>query len=193
MSRVCKIVIVCEDWRHSAFARGFLSEAGVDKRSVETKVNPRGCGHQWVKVQFVEEVANLTRFSEGRGVLGLLDEDGMGTETRERGIAEQLRARGLPPIAAHEGRCLILPARNIETWLYWLTAQRNGAPIIVDEIRDYKVEGPPTGAASIRGEMCRPAGEYLHTLNHTELPAGCPPMLARALRQLREFLVAVRR
>ena len=72
MARISRIVVVCEDWRHSAFARGFLSAAGVNRRSIDEKVNPRGCGYDWVKSQFVKEVANLARFSEGRGVVGLL-------------------------------------------------------------------------------------------------------------------------
>jgi len=88
MTRVCKIILVCEGWRDSAFARGFLAAAAVDARAVDPKVNPGGCGHGWVKGKFVEEVANLTRFSEGRGVLGLMDEDGQGLAVREREVAE---------------------------------------------------------------------------------------------------------
>ncbi len=120
MSRVCKIILVCEGWRDSAFARGFLVEAGVGER-------------------------------------------------------------------------LLLPTRNLETWLYWLTGQKNGLFVAVDETTDYKQVGPPTAASPIGNEHCRPAGEWLHTLNHTHLPQGCPPMLRRALGQLREFLKAVRR
>ena len=193
MSRVCQIVLVCEDWRQSAFARGFLVASGVDRRSVDPKVNPGGSGHDWVKDQFVKEVANFVRFSEGRGILGLLDEDGMGVETRELEVTNRLKAAGLPRVAATEGRCLLLPARNIETWLYWLRARQVGAPVVVDETTNYKVEGPPAGGARLSDEHCRPAGEYLHSLNHTSTPEGCPPLLDQALRRLREFLNAVRR
>jgi len=193
MSRVCKIVLVCEGWRDSAFARGFLTATGIDSRSIEPKTNPGGSGHDWVKTQFALEVANLTRFAEGRGVLGLLDEDGHGPTAREREVADQLQARDLPPLAAHEGRCLLLPTRNIETWLYWLNAQRKDAPLAVDEATDYKVDGPPAGARRIGDEHCRPCGEHLHTLNHTQPPPGCPSMLGQGLSRLRQFLKAVRR
>jgi hypothetical protein len=193
MSRVCRIVLVCEGWRDSAFARGFLTAAGIDGRTIEPKTNPGGSGHDWVKTQFVAEATNLVRFSEGRGVLGLLDEDGQGVVVREQEIADQLKARGLPPLAANNGRCLLLPTRNIETWLYWLTAQRSGSLLSVDENTDYKRAGPPAGASRITNENCRPAGEFLHTLNHTQIPQGCPPMLKQALERLREFLKAVRR
>ena len=103
MSRVCKIILVCEGWRDSAFARGFLVAAGIDARSVDPKVNPRGSGHDWVKTQFAEESANLARFDEGRGVLGLLDEDGQGAAVREKEVADRLKERGLGSISAQDG------------------------------------------------------------------------------------------
>jgi hypothetical protein len=193
MSRVCKIILVCEGWRDSAFARGFLVAAGIDARSVDPKVNPRGSGHDWVKTQFAEESANLARFDEGRGVLGLLDEDGQGAAVREKEVADRLKERGLGSISAQDGRCLLLPTRNRETWLYWLAAQRGGFPSTVDEKTDYKMAGPPAGSPCVGGRDCRLAGEYLHTLNHAQTPNGCPVMLAQALGRLREFLKAVRR
>lgn len=192
MSRICKIILVHEGWRDSAFTRGFLGVAGIDGRAIDLRSNPGGSGHDWVKNQFAVEVANLIRFSEGRGVLGLLDEDGKGVAEREREVEELLRVRGLPPVSAQAGRCLLLPTRNLETWLYWLTAQRRGSSLEVNEVTDYKKGGPPGDAPRIRDEDCRPAGEVLHRLNHAQPPQGCPPMLVRALGYLREFLDAVR-
>ncbi len=193
MSRVCKIILVCEGWRDSAFARGFLEAAGIGARSIDAKTNPGGSGHDWVKTQFAQEAANLARFAEGRGVLGLLDEDGQGAAFREKEVADRLRERGLGPISAQDGRCLLLPTRNLETWLYWLTAQRCGLPSTVDETTDYKRDSPPAGSPRMSDAHCGPAGKYLHTLNHANPPEGCPLMLGRALGQLREFLNAVRR
>lgn len=190
MPRVCNIILVCEGWRDSAFARGFLESTG--NRRIFPKVNPRGSGHGWVKTQFVEEVANLTRFSEGRGVLGLLDEDGQGPSEREREIAEVLSVQNLGAISASEGRCLLLPTRNLETWLYWLKSQQSGMVVSIDEKTDFKRQ-PPTGLARIDDADCRPAGEFLQTLDHTRLPQGCPSMLCMGLAQLRDFVVAVRR
>jgi len=190
MSRICRIILVCEGWRDSAFARGFLETAGVGQ--VDPHPNPGGCGHDWVKTKFVEEVANLKRFSEGRGVLGLLDEDGQGVRIRLGEVNTRLQAVGLPPLNEVDGRCLLLPTRNIETWLYWLKAQRNGQPVAVDETTNYKSTEPP-GVSKISGADCRPAGEYLHSLNHAALPTGCPPMLGQSLGRLRAFLNAARR
>ena len=191
MSRVCKIVLVCEGWRDSAFARAFLAES-IDPRSIDNHVNPGGSGHDWVKTQFVNEVANLIRFSEGRGVIGLLDEDGVGVTARTNEVSNQLNQLGLPSISPQDGRCLLLPTRNLETWLYWLSAYQRGISAAVDEMTDYKKTGPPNGVARIGDTDCKPAGQCFHGLNHNQLPAGCPPMLAKALEQLRDFVNAVR-
>ena len=192
MSRVSKIILVHEGWRDSAFARGFLGAAGIDGRVIDPRPNPGGSGHDWVKNQFAAEVANLMRFSEGRGVLGLLDEDGKGVAELEHEVEEVLKARSLPPISAQQGRCLLLPTRNLETWLYWLTSQRRGSAMEVDEVTDYKKGGPTGNAPRLRDQDCRPAGEALHRLNHAQPPQGCPPMLVQALGNLRKFLNAVR-
>ena len=191
MSRVSKIILVCEGWRDSAFARGFLTAAGIDGRAIDPRPNPGGSGHDWVKNQFVAEVANLIRFSEGRGVLGLLDEDGKGVTERQREVEEALEARNLALLSAQEGRCLLLPTRNLETWLYWLTALRRGSSLAVDEVTDCKTNRPGD-VPRILDEDCRPAGAALHKLNHKNPPQGCPPMLVRALGYLREFRDAVR-
>jgi len=188
MARVCTIILVCEGWRDSAFARGFLEMSG--NRRIYPKVNPRGSGHGWVKAQFVNEIANLTRFSEGRGVLGLLDEDG--DSGRENEIVIALAAQNLGSLSARDGRCLLLPTRNLETWLYWLKCHQNGIPASIDETTDFKRQ-PPGGASRITDRDCRPAGEYLHKLDHTKLPEHCPPMLRRGLVQLRDFVEAVSR
>ena len=192
MSRVCKIILICEGFRDSAFARAFLKEAGIDPRTIEPKTNPRGSGHDWVKAQFIEEVANLNRFAEGRGVLGLLDEDGQGVDVRKKQVADLLQTKNLPAIAPNQGRCLLLPTRNIETWLYWLIARRDNISININQVSNYKTQAP-VGMSKIADKHCRPAGEYLQTLDHTRLPNGCPLMLAQSLVELRDFLNSVRR
>jgi hypothetical protein len=192
LNRIAKIVVVCEGWRDSAFIRGFLKQAHVSSRSLDVRPNPRGSGHDWVAARFAEEVANLERFSEGRGVLGLLDEDGQGASTRVQKVAGQLLMKGLPQIDCNEGRCLLLPTRNLETWLYWLKAQSSGAALAVSESSDYK-RMPPANAGRLDDSDCGPAGMFLHSINHTNPPPGCPPMLVRALESLRAFLNAVRR
>ncbi len=193
MRRVCRIIVVGEGWRDSRFARSFFEAANIDPRKLETRVNPGGSGHDWVKREFVEAVAAVQCFREGRGVVGLLDEDGQGVAHRRGAVNARLTERDLPLLDAADGRCLLLPMRNLETWLYWLEGQRSGQAWPVDENTDYK-HSTPAGIARLKlDDVCRPAGEYLHTLNHLAPPAGCPAMLADALQQLRHFVAATSR
>ena len=191
MPRVCKIVLVCEGWRDSRFIRSFLQEAAVDPRKFDARENPGGSGHDWVKDEFVEAVAQLQRFREGRGVIGLLDEDGQGIAARRAAVVQCLAARGLPPLGSAEGRCLLLPTRNIETWLYWLESNRANRGWAINEVTDYKETRPAGISRKETDALCQSAGAHLHSLNHTALPGDCPPMLADALGQLRAFLSAL--
>ena len=171
MSRVCRIVLVCEGWRDSRFARSFL-EASVDPRKIEDRRNPGGSGHDWVKDEFVEGIADLQRFREGRGVLGLLDEDGQGVANRRKEVAKRLAERDLPPLADNAGRCLLLPTRNLETWLYWLESQRNGRGWVINEEDDYKTKRPAGISDKETDGFCRPAGAYLHSEPNQKGPGG---------------------
>ena len=191
MARICKIVLICEGWEDSSFMRGFLNAAGVDSRNVTQETNPGGSGHDFVKRKFVVEVENMSRHKEGRGVLALIDEDGTG-DTRKSEIDAELAGRNLHQTSPTDGICLLIPKRNIETWTHWLKANRLNQQIVIDETTNYKTS-PPSGAARLEKSDFRLAGEHLHTLNHTQLPSDCPASLVNALKQLRDFLNAVRR
>ena len=193
MGRVCRIVLVCEGWEDSRFARAFLNAGDRKGINIQRQENPGGSGHDWVKNQFVQQVATLRLATEGCGVLGLLDEDGRGATAREQEVNSLLRQRGLPELQAGAGRCLLLPTRNLETWIYWLRAQERGMRVEMNETTDYKRAGPPEGLPRMGGDDCRLAGEYLDRLNHVHLPEGCPLILGKALGHLRAFLDAVRR
>ena len=197
MPCVCEIVIVCEDRRHSRFVRAFLAAANVKGRIVTHQSTAgRGSAFDYVLDRYVEESRLLTRYREGHGLIGILDDDGHGPK-RRRALEDKLKAAGLGELSPDAGRCLLIPARNIETWLYWLTAKIQGWALNIEETVNYK-DGPggkpPDGAPRrIAFEDCQPAGNHLHELDHTKLPDDCPPQLAGALQSLREFLRAVKR
>ena len=136
-------MVVCEGWRDSAFARGFLKQANVEPRSIDVKQNPRGSGHDWVMTTFVQEVANLNRFSEGRGVLGLVDEDGAGTASL-RGALPAHAGLGCHRTAWREG---------------------TGAAMVAESLGAVVARGIHPGAA----RRMRPAGRALSEEGLTEL------------------------
>jgi hypothetical protein len=195
MARVCRIVVVVEGWEDRAFAEGFLASAGVAPRSIDAKVSPKGhgSGFSFVREVFAQELGELARYREGRGVLALMDEDGKGIDSRRGWVADYLRETERLPIDCAEGRCLILPKRNLETWVYWLTGSKIGQNWAVDEGEDYKTARPASATRSLDNSDWRAAGQHLHTFNHTLPPQGMPGELAASLVRLREFVNAVRR
>jgi hypothetical protein len=189
MSRVCTITLVCEGWEDKRLVRAFLDKA-IQAR-VNARPNLMGCGYEWVIKEFVQEVRNLGRFSEGRGVIGVIDEDGLGSDRRNH-INRLLHDQALPDIEASKGRCLLLAIRNIETWAYWLKANRLNQSIEVDEISNYK-NAAPDGVEKLKTTDWRDAGNHLHQLDHTNMPGTCPAGLVLGLQELRAFVQAVRR
>ena len=194
MARVCRIALVCEGWEDSAFLRGFLESAGI-RDGIIPKNNPKGKGSGFDHVRdiFAEEVKALSSFREGRGVLAMMDEDGKGVENRLAWVASRLDSLNLAAMDSTQGRCLVLTKRNIETWVYWLTGQRLNENWDVNESGNYKTSPPATASRSIEKSDWRSAGKLLHTINHTQPPAGMPPELLSSLGQLRDFVQAVRR
>jgi len=195
MARVCRIVVVVEGWEDRAFTEGFLASAGVAPRSIDAKVSPKGhgSGYSFVREVFAHEVGELAKHREGRGVLALMDEDAKGVENRRRWVADYLRETQRQPIACAEGRCLVLPMRNLETWAYWLTGSKIGQNWVADEDEDYKTTRPASATRSLENTDWRAAGQHLHSLDHTSPPQGMPGELAASLVRLREFVNAVRR
>jgi hypothetical protein len=194
MARVCRIVLVCEGWEDVAFLKGFFTEAGI-KLGIEARKNPRGrgCGFDYVREIFAQEVQLLGRYHEGRGVLAMIDEDGKGVEVRRSSVTSLLEPKDLPRLDCSQGRCLILPKRNIETWIYWLTGAKINDTWQVSETDDYKKTRPAGATRALENEDWRVAGRKLHSINHTTPPAGMPAELLVTLNNLRKFIQAVKR
>jgi hypothetical protein len=190
MSRVYPITVVCEGHEDEQFICSFLGKVLETHITRVTSPLGRGCGFDWVKQHFVQEVNNLRLFTEGRGVLGLMDEDGTGMSRTDQ-ISDTLHQKSLPDINSSQGRCLLLAIRNIETWAYWLKANQHGNSVVVDEQLNYK-NTPPPGIERLTNADWKKAGVHLHTLNHTQMPGDCPQGLVLGFVQLRAFVQAVR-
>jgi hypothetical protein len=148
------------------------------------------------------EEARLQSHKSGAryGILAIIDEDGKGLAQR-RGIADKaLTDCGLLGTDANDGRCLILPMRNVETWMVWLARwQAAGSPTSpgtfasytpVDEANDYKKWRNQAGDPLAKEPVGNPyqVGKILATLNPTAPPAATPPALREAIKPLGEFL-----
>lgn len=193
--RICSITVIGEGWEDIAFLKGFLAEAGVGDRQCQPRQNPRGegSGFDFVRVTLAEEIKALAKFTEGRGVLAMMDEDGKTIGTRREWVADLLAQKGASSLDCAAGRCLLFPKRNLETWVYWLTAQADGYGCVVDEDSNYKLQRPDGSRRTLQRDDWRKAGRRLHLIDHKQPPQMMPPELLGSLASLRQFVKSVER
>lgn len=176
--RRVQLVILCEDRQHSAFARRFAEASGWDKRQIQVILSPkgRGSGEQWVREQYASEVRKLRCAPHvARALVTVIDEDTSGAGCRDAQLAKALEEVGLPARKADEAVLHIIPARNIETWLAYLTG------VEVDETKPY-----PKLAQE---RDCRPMVETLKSMCDAGLLRNpVPPSLSQACDEYRTRL-----
>jgi hypothetical protein len=207
MSRACRIIVVPEDRDHAALARGYFHERGVHPRAyqVTSKWSGKNGNFDRVRQWFAEEVKlqakELVRF----GVIALIDEDGKGLAVRRESVTEELARLGLPGLDPSKGRLLVIPVRNVETWMVWgarwTGAGRPASPgspagfSEVDETHDYKRWETRDGQPLPREKPLDgyQLGRAIGTLNPAAPPGGLPPALEAILRPWSDFMDWARR
>lgn len=202
MSRACTIIVVPEDPEHAALARGYFRGRGFDPGLYHftKKWNGRNGNFDRVRQWFAEEVQEQAKKRRRFGVMAFIDEDGKSLAVRQRSITEELARLGLPVLDPSKGRLLVIPVRNVETWMVWgarwTRAGRSVSPGSppgfpdVDETHDYKKWETRAGQPLPREEMLDAfeLGRAIARLNPTAPPGGLPPALEAILRPWCDFL-----
>jgi len=142
-SRIATIVILAEDRTQANFARHWLKHRGHHSRSFRTSICPRGSGEQFVREQYLGELIEQRRRAAKHksALVVLIDAD---TDSVAR------RHRQLDDIAKREpgeAVAILVPKRNIETWLLLLCGQD-----VVEET-DYKGRVLPERAEARAAEQ----------------------------------------
>jgi hypothetical protein len=171
------------------FVRSWLSAAGVDVgRDVQFHVGTkgRGCGSQFVRDNYPEEVRRLRARSHDQnvGLLAAVDADNLTVVKRAADLAAALRDAGHPRRAAAEPIAHVIPKPNIDGWMAFLTGGTG------DEIvpgHDYKraTEADPDPA-----KRCREAGRAMPRCCKGESvsPHPVPASVGVACRESRRAL-----
>ena len=125
--RVTQVVLLCEDRQHEAFARRFLERQGVGRRQIRVERSPtgRGSGEQWVRRAYAREVQAFrsANYIQSRALIVMIDEDTSSTIDRQQTLECALDDAKLPRRGDGERIIHVLPARNIETWLAYLSGE----------------------------------------------------------------------
>jgi hypothetical protein len=203
MSRYCKIVVLPEDAEHANLARGYFKARDVDSKYYTLRTHWTGSNGNNAAVRrwFCEEISlQVSRLGSRQSILALIDEDGQGLEARRNEVRNDLKSRGLPDINPSEGRCLVLPMRNVETWMVWAARwQAAGCPasptapsgcLPVSELNDYKRRKTPDGNPLPEEPLqnAYKTGKAIASLDPAAPPSGLPPALQAVLQPLSEFL-----
>ena len=203
MSRYCKIAVLPEDSCHASLVRGYFKGRKVNEQAYDLKRKWTGSnGNNAAVLRWLcEEVSQQKHATSPRyGIMALIDEDGQGLQARRTAVHTALTNLGLPAIDPKEGRCLILPMRNVETWMVWAARwQAAGSQYsstgpagynLVSEDDDYKKLRNRNGSP-IQNEPkmeAYKAGRLIAGLNPKSPPYGTPQTLREVLQQLNDFL-----
>lgn len=177
MKRHADIIILCEDDAHASFVRHHLKKRGFNHRKF--RVVPRngvGSAKQFVLQRYPTEVRAYRSKANylSLALLAVIDADTQDVQHLHRRLEEQLQNANVEKRKADERIAILVPKRNIETWIVYLQG------IDVDEESDYKTHQ--------LAENRKQAGITLAEQLGQEPEAGCPQSLQIARDELKHRL-----
>lgn len=163
------ITLLCEDSQTDAFARRFLKRRNFRGRDIRTLPLPAGnqSGEQWVRERYPTELKAI-RTRQRAYLIVVTDADAHSTETRRAQLDAACDEKDTPQREDRDPVLVIVPKRNIETWLAYLGGSE------VDEDTTY----PRLG----RERDCAAQAAALYRMCHEaqRLDEGAPPSLQEA-------------
>ncbi len=175
-----QLVIVCEDLQQEVFARHFFLKRGFNRRTIRSKIHPKGKGsrEQGVCRQYPKEVRTYRRKKHHLAInlAVVIDADPRFTvQQRLHQLDEVLETDGQETRQADEQIGIFVPKRNIETWIHYLMGET------VDEETAY----PKLS----RESECKPYVEKLvEEICSSGLPEDASPSLHTACEELQRII-----
>ena len=169
------MVIICEDTQQECFARRFLYGMGWEKHQLRIQKSPsgRGSGEQWVREKYVEEIRNHSRRNVRYAIAALVDGDTTGVSGRIQQFDNECIEQGVSVRSAADEVAIIIPTRNIETWINYLKGEEVDEYSIYPKLR-YESECQPAVDKLLK--MCKASG----------LPDEAPSSLKAACEEFRQ-------
>lgn len=179
MSQKVQVLVLCEDGQTSSFALRYLKSKGFSSHKIRILVSPSASGSAYTYVlnNFPVELENLRKDSVSRKLLAIIDEDGRGRSIAD--FQEACKKANVLFRTDKEPVAILIPKRNIETWIYFLEHQS-----AVDETKDYKTQvhhGTPT-------VCCKQAVRVLDEICSGNDRANWPSSLAAACPEIQRLL-----
>jgi hypothetical protein len=175
--RIAELIILAEDLLQANFARRYLQRAGHRNLNIKIAPSARGSGEQFVRENYPTEMQYYRQRSHHRraGLVVVIDADVKSVNERQSELERALTEAKEAPRGATEMVAVLIPKRNVETWILCLTRES------VDEVTDYSdrdLNAFTKEAAEIFYEWSRP--------NYT-VPESCIPSLNQGLQEIQRI------
>ena len=171
-----RITLLCEDSQTDTFARRFLRHRKFRGRDIRTLPLPHGTGsgEQWVRQRYPVELWAI-RAVQNAYLIVVTDAEIGSTQARRAQLKAECEREGIPRRREDDRVLVIVPRRNIETWLAYLEGKD------VDESSSYP-------RLSRKGD-CAAHAERLHEMCHEaqRLREPAPPSLREACVEYRKL------
>lgn len=173
--RQAKLILLCEDSQHEAFARRFLRRAGWHPRAMRVLKSPqgRGAGERWVRTRFPEELRQLRQRHVAATLLVMVDADRSTVAARLDALTETCTQSGVDARRDDDPVAVFVPRRNIETWIAYLGGED------VNERDAYP-------RLSRERDCAEPVGRLKEMCDTGELREPAPPSLVAACTEYEE-------
>ena len=171
-----RIILLCEDSQTDAFVRRFLRRRNFGSRDIHTRPLPSGTqsGEQWVRERYPKELRAI-RDKQDAYLIVVTDADTRSTAARRAQLDAACDEKRVPRRDAGDPVLVIVPRRNIETWLKYLggTAVDENTPY-----RKLRRESDCVTHANILYRMCHEA---------QRLDEDAPPSLRESCEEYRKL------
>lgn len=178
MSRAAMVVILGEDSnkRQQNLIRKYLKKRGFSDRQIRDLPCPAGQtpGISFVLARYASEVHDLRVATYSRGLVVAIDADEETVVTRKTQLDEKLAETCEPARGEQEAIAIVVPKRNIETWIWYLDGNT------VDEVTDFK-----RSFVRDNHDLAGAKGAFAEFIVSGQAPfTDCPPSLEDARTEL---------
>jgi hypothetical protein len=180
-NREVRVTILCEGRQDELFVRYFLVKRGFNPRKIRVVVSPqgKGAGEQFVRENYPKEVKEYRSQATYRSVclVAITDADILTVQERVRRLEESLEENLLSKRQRNEKIAILVPKRNIETWIHYLQGES------VDE-------NHPKPYSKLEFESdCKPlVGALASQCQQAGLADDAPPSMQIACAELQRIL-----
>ena len=175
-SRNVSVVILCEDTQQEVFVRAWLESKGLEKRKFRViKSIGGGSGEQFVRNRYPIEVKEVRRVATHRPVgvslATMIDADTYTVQERYDMLNDALVQARQIPRSDDEKIAILIPKRNIETWIHYLQGE------YVSESEIYRKLEKPSD--------CKPiAAQFIESPLDSPIRTNAPESLQIALIEM---------